>query len=135
MPLQEDLAVYTSLLRHAALGINAASTVSLELMMHDKPIINLGFDPPGSALPHHLRWRRHLEFDHYRPVASSGAVMVAMSPSELAPLLDSALRDPGRQTAERRAFLEQMFHGMLDGGAGGRVAERLVAFASSRAAA
>ena len=33
MPQYEDLAIYTSLLKHCLFGINPASTVSLELMM------------------------------------------------------------------------------------------------------
>ena len=78
MPLPDDQRVYSTMLRECALGINPASTVSLELMLLGKPVINLGFDPPDSNLPYHLRWRRHTdEFDHYVPVTNSGAVMVA----------------------------------------------------------
>ncbi len=47
--------------------------------MLDKPVINLDFDPPGSNLPWCLGYQRHIRFDHYRPVAESGAVMVARS--------------------------------------------------------
>ena len=63
-PLIEDLILYTNLLRYCSLGINAASTVSLEFCMLGKPVINLYFDPPGSILPEHLKWKRHILFDH-----------------------------------------------------------------------
>ena len=79
IPAYEDLSEYTSCLKHCAMGINPASTVSLELMMFDKPVMNIGFDPPGSDLPRAYRWSRHIDFDHYRPVADSGGVMVAWS--------------------------------------------------------
>ena len=56
MPHFDDLAIYTSCLKHTAMGINAASTVSLELMLFDKPIMNIGFDPPGSRLSRPIQW-------------------------------------------------------------------------------
>jgi len=131
-PLRGDLAVYTSLIRHAVLGINAASTVSLELLMQDTPVINLGFDPPGSDLPHWLRWRRHIEFDHYRPVAESRAVMVAGSVEELDAMLEQGLKNPQIDSEKRRAFIAHMFGDTLDGNSGRRVAMQLLRFAGAR---
>ncbi len=126
MPMYEDLAIYSSLVHHASLGINAASTVSLELMMHDKPVINLGLEPPGSSLPHFSRFSRHIDYEHYRPVAHSGAVMVARSVNELCGMVDKGLADPGANCGERRQFLRVMFDDSLDGNAGRRVAANLV---------
>jgi hypothetical protein len=125
-PKMADYPVYTSLLRHAALGINAASTVSLELMMHDKPVVNLAFDPPGSDLPREYRWSRHLAFDHYVPVAASGGVMVAHTPEEMLDHVRAALEDPARQAGARAAFIRGMMGDMLDGNAGRRIAECLL---------
>ncbi len=131
-PLYEDLAVYTSLLRECCLGINAASTVSLELLMHDKPVINLGFDPPGSNLPHHLRWIRHIHFDHYRPVAESGAVMVAYKAGDIASLLIRGLSYPQADSQKRQQFIKEMFGGVLDGHSGKRIAQQLVSLAQKK---
>ncbi len=129
-PLYDDLIIYSNLLRHAALGINAASTVSLELMLLDKPVINLGFDPPGSTLPHHLRWMRHIEFDHYRPVAESGGVMVARAPEDMAGLLLRGLREPDADSPKRQTYMREVFGNTLDGRSGQRVAETLVRLAA-----
>lgn len=126
MPEFDDLALYTSLLRHTALGINAASTVSLELLMHDKPVINLGFDPPGSDLHPALGFRRHIDFDHYRPLAESGAVVVASSPEDMRLILHRGLTKPEEGSEKRRAFIREMFGDLVDGLAGERVAERLL---------
>ncbi len=131
-PRFEDLAIYSSLLRHTALGINAASTVSLELMHFDKPTINLDFDPPGTDLPWCLGFGRHIRFDHYWPVAQSGAVMVARSAGDMARMLHRGLSDPGADSPARRRFLDTTFNGLLDGKAGVRVAERLLAIARRR---
>jgi hypothetical protein len=128
-PMYEDAAIYSALLRHCCLGINVASTVSLELLMHDKPVINLGFDPPGSALPASMRYERHLIFDHYRPVAESGAVMVAMSPDDLRRMIPQGLEEPQAQSRARSAFLRSMFGTTLDGASGQRVAEALLRLA------
>ena len=126
VPYIEDLHNYSSLLRHTILGINAASTVSLELMMHDKPVINIAFDPPGCDLPNPLRWARWYSFEHYRPVAESGSVMIARSVKDLAKMIDRGLTNPLEQSEARRQFIQSMFNGTLDGLAGRRVAERLV---------
>jgi len=131
-PLAQDLPLYTSLLRHAAMGINAASTVSLELLMHDKPVMNIGFDPVGSSLPHPLRWARHIDFDHYRPVVESGAVMVARSPEDMRAMIHRGLTQAGADSAARKRFIQQMFDGTLDGHSGERVAECLLDLAVPR---
>jgi hypothetical protein len=128
-PQYEDLFIYTSLLRHASLGINAASTVSLELMMHDKPVINIGFDPPGSQLPHCYRWIRHIDFDHYQPVAVSGATMIARSETDLRNMVIRGLTEPQADSEKRRRFISGMFGSNLDGNSGKRVAEQLIKLA------
>lgn len=130
MPAYEDLYIYTSLLHHAILGINAASTVSLELMMLDKPVINLGFDPPGSQIPNCYRWVRHIEYDHYHPVAQSGGVMVARSVEDLHEMIYRGLTDPQAQREKQCAFIQAMFKDALDGKSGKRVALKLLELAT-----
>lgn len=132
-PSVDDLSVYTSLLHHCALGINAASTVSLELLALDKPVINLGFDPPASELGPPDRWHRHIEFDHYAPVAASGATYVALSPEDLEKYLLLALTDPDANAATRRDFIADFMGPAFDGHNGARAAEALLAIAGSAA--
>ena len=57
----------TNTIRHAAVGINVASTLSLELCMFDKPVINIGYNPPGTEVSP-VEYRRYYDFDHYRPI-------------------------------------------------------------------
>jgi hypothetical protein len=129
MPKYEDLAIYTSCLRHAAMGINAASTVSLELMMFGKPVVNIGFDPPGSKITHPYRWVRHIEFDHYRPVANSGGVMVSYSTEEMREMICKGLTNPNNGKAAQKNFLKQTFRDTLDGNSGKRIAHKLLELA------
>ena len=128
-PLYEDLTMYSSLVRHAALSINAASTVSLEFLMLEKPVINLDYDPPGSNLPRCLGYSRHINFDHYKPVAESGAVMVARSESDMRNMLIRGLTQPEADSDVRRSLVKNMFGETLDGCSGKRVAERLITLA------
>lgn len=125
-PAYEDLAVYSSLIHHASMSINAASTVSLEFLMFGKPVMNIGFDPPGSSLPQHLRWHRHIEFDHYAPVAASGAVMVAMSVDDMERMIRLGMARQSADDVERRKqYMRSVFGNLLDGNSGVRVADTL----------
>ena len=133
-PKYEDLAIYTSLVHHAALSINAASTVTLEFFFKYKPVINLDFDPPGSNLAPCDGFRRHIRFDHFRPVAESGGSMLAQSEQDMKRMLKAALSDPKVGSEERGRFMLQMFDGTLDGGSGRRVAEALLNLAGRRSA-
>jgi hypothetical protein len=129
MPLREDLSIYSSLLHHCAMGINPASTVTLELMMLDKPVINIGMEPPGSNLPAWEKFSRHVDYEHYRPVAESGGVMVARSISDLEKMIYRGLTQPSAQSEKREAFMTSMMDGTLDGRSGERVAKELVRLA------
>ncbi|MEW5939694.1 MAG: hypothetical protein AB1750_08545 [Chloroflexota bacterium] len=129
MPLEEDLYVYTNLLRHCALGINGASTVTLELMMMDKPVINLAFEPPGSQLPHYMRFSRHIHYEHYRPVAASGGAMVARSLEDLYAMILRGLSQPEADRPAQERFLKLFFGDTLDGKSGQRVANHLLKLA------
>src|SRR5262245_12326459 len=85
-PRPEDAPLLTNMLRHAAVGVNVASTMSLELCMFDKPVVNVGYNPPGVEISE-LDYSRYYKFDHYRKVVESGAVRVAGSGQELAAML------------------------------------------------
>jgi hypothetical protein len=129
-PKPEDLPLLTNTLRHCATGINIASTISLELCMFDKPVINIGYDAPGRKDPFPLS--RFYQFDHYEPVVRSGAVQVAYSFEELEKLLKSALARPEERSNQRRALVQTMFGNTLDGRSSTRVAEALLRCVQSR---
>lgn len=131
-PQYKDAYIYTNLLRHAALGINPASTVSLELMMFQKPVINIGYNPPGSNLPDWYRWVRHIEYEHYQPVVKSGGVMVAYSVEDMRRFIYLLLEKPEILQSKQATFLKKMFGNTLDGGAGARVATTLINFVKDK---
>jgi hypothetical protein len=123
-PKLEDAFLLTNTLLHSAVGINVASTISLELCMFDKPVINIGYNP-DTVNTLDLDYSRYYLFDHYRPVVESRAVEIARSPDELRSLLQQALKDPSARMPERRALTRQFFGETLDGNSGNRVADAL----------
>jgi hypothetical protein len=128
-PKHEDLYLLTNTLRHADVGVNAASTVSLELCMFGKPVINIGYNPPGMNI---WPWDygRFYTFEHYKPVADSGAVAIAWSESEMAGLLSEALTQPAKRRAQQEQLMARMFGDTLDGKSAYRVADALIALVS-----
>ena len=125
MPLNKDLYVYSNLIRFTSLGINTASTVTLELMMHNKPAINIGFEPPGSDLPNWSRFSRHVDYEHYIPVIESGAVMLARSISELNDMIQFAMDNPYHKKKEQQDFIDNMFDGKIEKSSASRASNTL----------
>ena len=131
-PKADDSMALANTLRHCDLGINVASTISLELCMFDKPVINVGYNP-WSARDHVVSYAEYYDFDHYKPVVDSGAVEVAWDRTQMRDLIAKALKEPGRLSLERRALLDRMFGNTLDGHSAKRVADVLLKLASNRA--
>ncbi len=130
-PLPADSALWASTLLHVDAGINIASTVSLELAMFDKPILNIAYTPPGIP-PAHADFSRYYRFDHYRPVVASGAVTLVDNASMLSTTIREAIEHPDRQAGVRKALLDQFFGHRLDGEGGLRVAAALRRIAGER---
>ena len=128
-PCPEDGELWVNALRHCDLGINIASTVSLELMMFDHPVVNIAFNPPGKddRTPDYFTY---YEFDHYRPLVQCGAVELARNDQELKALIRNALKNPSRLSSNRQSFLKDFFGETLDGKSSDRIAAALSDFAS-----
>jgi hypothetical protein len=127
-PRPEDASVLINTLRHAAVGINAASTVSLELCMFERPVINVAYNPPGVDVSP-WDYRAFYRYEHYQPVAESGALMLAWDESEIPALVARALDHPRADVDAQRALLAKMFGSTLDGRSAERVADRLASLA------
>lgn len=129
-PKPEDSIALVNALRHCALGINVASTVSLELCMFDKPVINVGYNPP-SVPANELSYADYYEFDHYKPVVESGAVQIARDVEHMGELIREFISEPDKHKQQRRDLIGQMFGSTLDGRSGHRVAEKLLKIAQA----
>lgn len=128
-PKFEDSYALVNTLRHSACGINVASTISLELCMFDKPVINVGYNPP-SVDSKTLKYGDYYEFDHYKPIVKSGAVEVAWNADQMCDLIKKAFNEPERRRGERWKLIRKMFGRTLDGNSGKRVADVLLEIAA-----
>jgi len=127
-PKYEDSYALVNTLRHCVMGINVASTVSLELCMFDKPVVNVGYDPKNSGASK-FSYADYYEFDHYKPIVKSGAVPVANSEADMFRQIKEAISDSTARKNERKDLIQQMFGTTLDGNSGKRVADTLLNYA------
>lgn len=130
-PKFEDSYALVNTLRHCSLGINVASTISLELCMFDKPVVNVGYNPRGIGKDV-LNYADYYEFDHYKPVVESGAIQVARNEGEMRRLIKECLENPAERKTERRGLIDRMFGTLLDGSSSKRVAATLLHLADNR---
>ena len=126
MPEKKDIRIYSNILRYCILGINTASTVSLELMMFRKPVVNIGFEPPGSNLDSWTRYSRHIDYEHYLPVVKGKGVKVARSMKEMISLIDECLNNRDAMIQYQEKFLKKMFNNAVDDKASKRIANALL---------
>jgi hypothetical protein len=135
----EDLPEKTSMMAHADVFLTVYSTMVVEAAIHDRPIVSVCIDAPrgwGYTRRFYLRkyslrlsrigdWPTH---DRFR---RSGAGTVALDRAQLAEAVRAGLRDPGRDRAARRAFVEREVT-FTDGSAGVRTARALLSLMDGR---
>lgn len=80
-------------LAYSDININYCSTMTLESLIFDLPVINL-------AYPKNLNYIHYL-YEHYVPITKSGAVLIAESKSDLEKTLKRYLNDPNFNKKER----------------------------------
>lgn len=103
IPSEEDIKDLRSLLEYVDLNINMCSTMSLDFMLFDKPVINTVFGNPENGL---YNDQRFLNFDHYKKVVDSQSVTIAKNETELITQINQALSKPKERTAERKAMID-----------------------------
>jgi hypothetical protein len=128
---KDEMTWLASLLRHAAVCVNVASTLAIDAALSDTPVVGVGFD--GFETPPYERSiRRAYDYTHYRPIVASGGAPVAESVDTLLSQINAYLADPSLHAEGRqRIAMEQA--GILDGHAGLRVAQAIGTFARGRA--
>ncbi len=112
---------FTNLIYHCDIVVAIASTLTLDAVCLDKPIINVAF----KALYHPKNGRDISRLlysqDHYDWVLETGAVDLARSDEELFAAINTYLRDPSYKKKERKVLLDRLCFGN-DGMSSERVA-------------
>lgn len=121
---QDDMRKLATLIGQAFLVVNSGSTLIIEALFHDKPVIVCAFD-----LTPHEYWfsaRRLADFLHLRKIIALGGADRTDSYDDLIATIRLYLQDPDRNHAlRRRALLEECYSD--DGRATDRVVDCLIA--------
>jgi hypothetical protein len=110
-------------LAYQAVNVNIASTMAIDSMIFDKPVINVAFDN-GVNLYSVRSVKDFYQFDHYRTIVERGGTDIAYSPEELKQMINAAFENPSAKASQRADTVR--FHvGQVDGLAGRRTAEAM----------
>jgi hypothetical protein len=124
---QSDLPRLANLLAGCAVSLNSGSTLCLDAVIHDRPVVLVAFDA-GHDLPWWQSVRRVVEYRHIVKMLRLGGIRVARSFEELQRLLSDYLDDPQLDRDGRARVLREEC-GACDGRAADRIAQALVELA------
>lgn len=103
LPSVEDVIDLKAILKYSFMNINMLSTMSLDFMLFDKPVINTVFGNTSNGL---YNDQRFLNYRHYSYVIDSGAVNIAKEKSSLFKHLDETIANPNLKAEQRKAIID-----------------------------
>lgn len=117
-PTQEDMKDFTNTLRHSDVTINFASTLSLDAVSLDRPVINISFGirfDEGKDISHII-----YETGFYREVIQTGATELVYNPEELNKAIHAYLKNSSFKKEGREKLRNKLCYS-LDGKSGLRL--------------
>ena len=102
VPTREDLSMLKAILKHCDLNVNMLSTMSLDFMLFEKPVVNTAF---GNGVNGLYNDQRFLDYEHYDNVVKSGAVKVAKNEDELFNAVNAYLENPELDQENRKKLI------------------------------
>jgi hypothetical protein len=124
IPSDEDITDLRSLLENADLSINMCSTMSLDFMLFDKPVINTVFGNKENGL---YNDQRFLNYNHYKKVIDGNAVTIAKDKQELIDQINQTFNNPEERKSDRKSMIDLQIGKKLDG-TSERIAKTLASF-------
>jgi CDP-glycerol glycerophosphotransferase (TagB/SpsB family) len=112
VPSEADIKDLRSLLEYVDLNVNMCSTMSLDFMLFDKPVINTVFGNPENGL---YDDQRFLNYVHFKKVVESQSVSIAKNETELIDQINQALDHPKERTTQRKAMIDLQISESLEG--------------------
>lgn len=116
-PTLNDIRMHAALFKHADLLVNHSSTVTIESLLANTPVINVKY---GRSLDW-WRWHRSMIYrdfkQHARIIVESGATQVVSNPRQLIKAASHYLANPTQDQTKREALARQMV-AVTDGTAG-----------------
>lgn len=121
VPSEEDIKDLRSMLEYVDLNINMCSTMSLDFMLFDKPVINTVFGNEQNGM---YNDQRFLNYDHYKKVVESQAVSIAKNTADLIDKINTALAHPEEKKGQRKEMIDLQISEPLKG-TSARISETL----------
>lgn len=122
IPNVEDVKDLRSLLEFSDLNINMLSTMSLDFIQFDKPVINTVFGNTDNGL---YNDQRFLNYAHIENVVKSSATKIVKNQEELIAAINLYLENPNLDSQNRKQLLQLQISKSLPN-TGKRIAETLV---------
>lgn len=122
IPSLEDLKDLRGLLEFSDLNINMLSTMSLDFMQFDKPVINTVFGNPKNGL---YDDQRFLNYAHILNVVNSNATKIVKNQEELINAINLYLENSDLDSENRKQFIKMQVSKPLPN-TGKRIAETLL---------
>lgn len=121
VPNIEDVRDLRALIEYSDLNINMLSTMSLDFMQFNKPVINTVFGNSSNGL---YNDQRFLNYAHIVNVVNSHATMIVTDENELIAAINRYVANPSLDTVQREEFNKLQIGKPLKG-TGKRIAEQL----------
>lgn len=112
VPSTHDIIDLKALLQYSDIGINMLSTMSLDVMLFEKPVINTVF---GNAVNGLGNDRRFLNYAHIKHMVNSCSVAVVKTEQELIDAINVCLENPSYKIKEQEEFLKLQIGKPLEG--------------------
>ena len=112
IPLKEDVKDLIGILSYSDVAVNMCSTMSLDAMFFDKPVVNPVFGNGKNGL---YDDQKYLQYQHYKRVVDSGAVAVAKTKSDLLTEINKALETPNIRLKAQKELLDLQISHPLKG--------------------
>lgn len=123
-PSREDMDLLALTMYHSDVVINAASTITLDAIAFDTPVIGVAFNLREQKNSY-ASYRHYYDFTHFNRIVKCGGLRLAYSLDELIHSVNQYLKDPSLDSEGRRRIREDHFYSM-DGQSARRAAQAVV---------
>lgn len=112
IPLKQDVIDLRSILEYSDLNVNMLSTMSLDFMQFDKPVINPVFGNNENGL---YDDQRFLEYPHIEYVVNSKASQIVKTEQQLIDAINLYLQNPETDIEKRKELIQLQIGKPLEG--------------------
>lgn len=123
-PSWEDMLRLGETMIHSDVVINIFSTITLDAIVFDTPVVGVGFEGSTTKSYSHP-YRYYYEYTHFNPVVRNGGIRVAYSLDELVEAVNTYIENSGLDAAGRGKVRKEQIHA-LDGKSAARAGEAIL---------